>query len=264
MSRSWRSRLRILLTPERVVAETLPAFGCGHAEAQTWSVEGIHDFSWEAPLAILQRQASMLSRSTRIDITVANRYARYAFFQIPPRLNASERQSFLDHKVHQQFGPAAAGWQYRTSSTGAGNVLVAALPSALIDGIRAVTASPGAARVSIQPALTLAFNAWRFRAGATGWFVMVEPGQAVIGRMEQGQWRSLCARLLGGPTPEALYALLDREHLLQSLRECVPDIHLATSEIHTGFIASHADYRVHRLPAPEHPMRLTADHAVAA
>jgi len=262
VSPSWLNRLEIALGPQEVVATVRRAFARSKPVIHRWSVADGADPLWSGATVALVAGRNTLPPTRRVHVTVANRFVRYTALRIPRTLDDAERSTYLAHKLRTQFGDAAQHWSVRTSDTGhPEHHVVAAMPGALIDALLAAL-GPHAA---IAPALAPAFNAVRRSLRrVSAWAVMLEPGHAVVGWQNEGRWKTLASRALPEPTTAALFRLLDREALLQSIDDTGKDVYLLPGSVRLK-ATDDARYRLHDLAstAPRHPVHRGLD-ALAA
>src|ERR1700681_904318 len=84
------------------------------------------------------------------------------------------------------FGEAMSDWTVSLSEAPPGaSRLASAMPTALLESLRALTARHGQKLASVQPQLIAAYNTWRhiLPSAAAAWFVTVEQGSLAALRM---------------------------------------------------------------------------------
>jgi hypothetical protein len=129
---------------------------------------------------------------------------------------AGEREERLLATAHfvKVHGGMARSWTVRTSPGKPGApLLAAAVDTALIEAITALSSGAGLRLQSIQPALMAACNLQFASAAANAWVALAEPGQLLLGLQHAGQWRSLRSLPFNGETV-VLAELIEQERLL--------------------------------------------------
>lgn len=186
-----------------------------------------------APLAaVLQAGEQLLAacpRGSRVEVVLSNRFARFCLVPWSWDIDSpSEQQTLARHCLEEIYGEAVDGWQVRISPEAGGCMrLAAAIPEALLDGVRAQCTARGARLVSLQPYQMAAFNRFRRQLGQGDFlFILVEPGRCMLLLAQAGAWARV--RSLGvDDAPESLALLLGRELELLEARESVPrDVYL--------------------------------------
>ena len=187
MSPLWRDEVGMYLTPRRVC---LVRIGRGmrptllreedHSEAQRTP-------GWEPVLALLEgRLAQPEWTDARARIVIADQWVRYAVVPWSDSLSsADERMAHARELIASIFGDAS-NWAVSLSEAPPGESrLACAMPTALLESLRQLTARHGLKLASVQPQLIAAYNAWRHRLPtvAAAWFVTVEEGSLAALRM---------------------------------------------------------------------------------
>lgn len=197
MSRLWRERILVGLSPERLSALSLggrlrPRLLDRHAvllhgqEAAEWE-QGVH--ALEALLAEPAWQGA------DIGVVLSGHYVRHAIVPAGAGLSASARQTLAEVVFRDTFGDLARDWELRVSPAGGGlRSLACGVPRSLLAALR--TACGGHGRLfSIRPALMPVFNRVRREIGdSVGCLALVEPGRITLAFVEHGQWKYVDSR----------------------------------------------------------------------
>lgn len=220
MSRSWRDRLLIGLSPSelslvrvkgllrpRVVSKTVvpcdPAFGSE---------------SWHGAAAVLRDEAARFSDDA-LDVTLvlSNHFVRYTLVPWNDALaSAAEERAFARHCFVKIHGERSKAWTLSLSEEASGAPRIAsAIDTALLDAIRACFPPDSRARlVSVQPSLMTAVNFWCRSAVQSGaWLLIAEPERACLALHGEGHWQTVQNTKGSYGTPEDWGELLDRERL---------------------------------------------------
>jgi len=143
---------------------------------------------WEGVLALLEQRLSQGPWSdARARIVVADQWVRYSVVPWSDALSsAAERLAHARELMSGIFGDGMTDWTLSLSEAPPGaSCLVSAMPSALLESLREMTARHGQKLASVQPQLIAAYNTWRhvLPAGDAAWFVTVEEGSLAALRM---------------------------------------------------------------------------------
>jgi hypothetical protein len=143
---------------------------------------------WEAALALLEQHlAQPIWSDARARVVIADQWVRYTIVPWSDALSSAE-----EHMGHARelmasiFGDTLGDWTVSLSEAPPGaSRLACAMPTALLESMRELTARHGQKLASVQPQLIAAYNTWRHRlpAGAAAWFVTVEEGSLAALRM---------------------------------------------------------------------------------
>lgn len=226
MSLSWRERHILVLGSACAALYRYRRGDCGLLD--DCPLDGV-----TAPVAAaLQASERLLdgcARGSRVEVVLSNRFARFCLVPWSWDIDSPrEQESLARHCLEEIYGESADGWQVRISPEASGCMrLGAAIPEALLDGLRAQCTVRGARLVSLQPYQMVAFNRFRRQLGQGDFlFILVEPGRCVLLLARAGGWARV--RSLGvDDSPEALALLVGRELELLEARESVPrDLYL--------------------------------------
>jgi hypothetical protein len=143
---------------------------------------------WEAVLGLLeQRLAQPGWADARARVVIADQWVRYTVVPWSDALNSTdERMAHARQLMASIFGDALSDWTVSLSEAPPGaSRLACAMPTALLESLRELTARHGQRLASVQPQLIAAYNTWRHRlpAVAAAWFVTVEEGSLAALRM---------------------------------------------------------------------------------
>jgi hypothetical protein len=184
----WRDEVGVYLAQRRVCLVRIqrgirPAFARGEDHLDTQSGPG-----WENAAALLeQRLAEGAWSDAHARIVIADQWVRFAVVPWSDALSsAAERLAHARELMGGIFGDAMRDWTVSLSEAPPGALrLASAMPTALLESLRQLTARHGQKLVSVQPQLIAAYNSWRHRLpdAATAWFVTVEAGSLAALRM---------------------------------------------------------------------------------
>jgi hypothetical protein len=143
---------------------------------------------WESVLALLeQRLAQGRWSDARARIVVADQWVRYSVVPWSDALSSgAERLAHARELMSGIFGDAMTDWTLSLSEAPPGaSRLASAMPSALLESLRELTARHGLKLTSVQPQLIAAYNTWRhvLPDSEAAWFVTVESGSLAALRM---------------------------------------------------------------------------------
>lgn len=272
MSLSWRSELRLGVHPDRIAALQVRGVWRKRIQAEAlWHVaECTESERVKAVVDTISSNVASAISAARATVVLSNRWAHFAHIAVHEGLNERERDNYVRHKLKAVFGDVAATWTFRISAAEVvGGVIVSAVETALIDGIRAALTPAFGANVSIQPHFSAAFNRIRREIhDESAWLVVQEPKQVVMGRLQQGRWESLASRQVRDTSAEALFAALEREHALQAFPRACHNVYLYPAAATASLTAfEHPRYKV-RIVTPRRPdgfpLNKEQDYAVAA
>lgn len=220
MSLSWRERLDVFLTPERV--ETLRrgrfmARGKGDFASHALPSAGPDGAreEWREPLARLAGLS--MAEGMDLGLVLSSCFCR---FQLLPWMeevqSADERKAYGAIYFREVYGPAADVWEIMVSEEAPGlPSLACAVDRALLEALRSLAVEKTCRLVSVQPAFALAWNRWRGRLAREGAaLALAEPGAVVLATVAEGRWLSVRTRRLAGLTlAEALAALQEEQEV---------------------------------------------------
>lgn len=141
---------------------------------------------WAASLA----QLPGLPRFARLQVSVADRHARYLCLRWPAGLKGAERQAFVEHRFRSVFGDGP--WASLADRDAFGpTTLAAALPAGLPIALDAWARARGLRIASLEPAFVADYR--RHAAGfrGDGAFARIEAGRVTLGLWVAGQWRAI-------------------------------------------------------------------------
>jgi hypothetical protein len=237
VSPSWRNRISVFLSPQRVeLARLQRHVKSGRAEKQVAACERADgQTAWGAALVQLKR---MLPTGTGADIHIllSNHFVRYAV--IPPQSKIetpAELQTYAAFQMREIYGERAAEWELSISSwdpaTGA---VCAAVERGFLQELEELAASQRMKLKYVEPYFTSVFDHWHNRFdNERAWFALVETGRLCLALLEGGAWLRILNQRILDDVEEELLVALEREALL--------------------FSASAGTSGQVRLFAPEHP-----------
>lgn len=221
MSRWWSEQIRIILHPTQVV---LLRLGRGRAQkildkrVVTCSTQHNSLPAWHSALASLM-SALPEFHSGKCDVTVvlSNHFVRYVLVrQLDQVSTPEEEQALVQHHFSRIYGPAAANWNLKVSSTQSRNCpqVVCAIDQDLLDALRNLLQPTKTVLRSVQPYLMTAFNQYRQCLTPSAWLVLVEDGVFCLARLEQSCWQTIKCIRIGNDWRRELAIQLEREELL--------------------------------------------------
>ena len=181
MSRLFPDKLRVVLTPDEVLAGGRSVVADPAAGAEPWqgAVAALKSLEWTKPC--------------RVTAVLSNHFVRYAVLPWSDGLSTpAEEEAYLRHHFAKIHGERAKGWTLRASEAPRGALrLASAIDTALVEALKAAFPKNGKARlVSAQPELMEAANRWRGAIPAGGaWLVLAEPERACIALHAGQGWR---------------------------------------------------------------------------
>lgn len=223
MSPSWRSRLRITLSPGQARAVLVAGRPRQVEKTAVWhcppSEEDSHP--WQGALrALADAMPSFGVRGAPATVVLSNHFVRYALLPWSDQVTgAQERQALARILFEKHFGSQAAGWSIRLSDGAYGEAsLASAVDPQLPDAILATCAAAGLKSPSIQPALMTVFNDHRRQLTApNACLVVAEPGKLGLLAAHHGQCLAVRTMPFHGELAAELGPLVRRELLLAGL-----------------------------------------------
>jgi hypothetical protein len=184
----WRDEVGIYLAQRRVCLVRIRRGIRPTVSHDENYIEPLAAPGWESALALLeQRLAQGPWSDARARIVVADQWVRYSMVPWSDALSsAAERLAHARELMSGIFGDAMTDWTLSLSEAPPGaSRLASAMPSALLESLRELTARHGQKLASVQPHLIAAYNSWRHAlpAGEAAWFVTVEEGSLAALRM---------------------------------------------------------------------------------
>jgi hypothetical protein len=184
----WRDEVGIYLAQRRVCLVRMrrgirPTLAQEHDHAEPLAEAG-----WPGSLALLEQQlADPAWSDARSRVVIADLWVRYAVVPWSDSLNsAAERLGHARELMAGVFGDGMGDWTVSLSDAPPGQSrLASAMPTALLESLREMSARHGQKLASVQPQLIAAYNTWRhvLPGGAAAWFVTVEEGSLAALRM---------------------------------------------------------------------------------
>lgn len=227
MSLLWRDEIGVYVSPQKLVlARMKRGIRPQCVMERCVDLRQTTSADWSPPLAALQVQvASEAWHNANMRIAIADRWARYAIIPWNSLLqDDQEREAHARHVFTEMYG-AMHEWTLALSAPVAGRAQVAtALPTELVDGLRAIVTGNGCRLLSIEPQLVVAFNIARDRLPRHGcWFVSLDTGSLAAAHVTPHGWdRVHCVRLGENWAAELLrLRLLGRFSAGRASDECI-------------------------------------------
>ena len=184
----WRDEVGIYLAQRRVCLVRMrrgvrPTLAAEVDRADPQAAAG-----WDAALALLDAELAQTTWSdARARVVIADQWVRYSVVPwVDSLTSAAERLAHARELMAGVFGDSMGDWTLSLSDAPPGvSRLASALPTALLESLRALTARRGQKMVSVLPQLVAAHNSWRhvLPTTAAAWFVTVEAGSLAALRM---------------------------------------------------------------------------------
>jgi hypothetical protein len=184
----WRDEVGIYLAQRRVCFVRIRRGVRPALAGEEDHVEPLAEPGWEGSLALLeQRLAARTWSDARARAVIADQWVRYAVVPWSDALNSNaERLAHGRELMAGVFGEPMGEWSVSLSDAPPGESrLASAIPTALLESLRAMTARHGQKLTSVQPQLIAAYNTWRhiLPAAEAAWFVTVDAGSLAALRM---------------------------------------------------------------------------------
>jgi hypothetical protein len=184
----WRDEVGIYLAQRRVCLVRMrrgirPALATEVDRTDPQAAAG-----WEGALACLEAQLNEnIWSDARARVVIADQWVRYSVVPWSDSLHsASERLAHARELMAGVFGETMIDWTLSLSDAPPGTSrLASAMPTALLESLRAMTARHGQKLISVLPQLVAAHNTWRhiLPTTAAAWFVTVDSGSLAALRM---------------------------------------------------------------------------------
>jgi hypothetical protein len=190
----WRDELGLYLAPRRLCLVRLkrglrPTI-VGECEQ---AVDGGRTGDWEPAVRAAEEFLAQpqWGGAPVIRVVVADWWARYAVVPwVETIASAGERLAHARALLAASYGDAISQWEIQVSDAPPGVTRVACTISAgLTAAVRDLCARHGAKLVSLQPQLTVAYQASRHQLPEAGaWFVSLGDGMLTAARLVEGAW----------------------------------------------------------------------------
>jgi hypothetical protein len=184
----WRDEVGIYLAPRRVCMVRIGRGIRPSVMHEENHFEPQRAPGWEAALTLLEAQLGQPPwPDARARIVLADQWVRYTVVPWSDALSsAEERMAHARQLMAGIFGDGLADWSVSLSEARPGaSLLACAMPTALLEALRDMTARHRLKLATVQPHLIAAYNTWRHRlpTEAAAWFVTVEEGSLAALRM---------------------------------------------------------------------------------
>ncbi len=218
MSPWWREQLRVSLGADRVSVQRRSR-GPRRRERDTsrFDVAQTADApEWRPAVGAFFAAADAASwRGADLEIILSGHFVRYLALPWVDNLSAQDMQAYAQHQMQAVFGADAGVWSVCVGRAATGQPRIAgAIETALLDELRAQSASRGFHLNSLRPLLDAAVAALPAGGGAPeGWLAVVEPGRLSISRLERGHCVSVRSAAYSGGHEGPLLSLLEQDAL---------------------------------------------------
>ena len=193
MSPLWRDEIGLFIAPKRIVlARMKRGIRPVNVAERNMVVATRATNDWEATLDTLEVcLEDSIWHGVNLRLIVSDTYARYAIVPWSDALSdADERLQHARLCMANTFGDIVSQWTVTVSDAPPGSSQVAcAIPTALLERIRALTEAHDLTIKSVQPQLIAAFNGWRDRLPrGDAWFVSLDEGSLAAAHFTSTQW----------------------------------------------------------------------------
>ena len=234
MSPSWRNRLYIAISPERI---SLLKLGRGlKSELQARHDEAIavvgKQPSWQAALdRLTQLFEEPEWQNAEVNFVLSNRLIRYAAILFSAQLkNYSEQEAFARYSLTQTYGVIVEQWVLRIQQGKTGSHgLVSAVDHMLLEGLQQACSAHKLKLHSITPYLMPVFNSYHSAINRDpAWLVINEPGYSLFALLSGGEF--IAVNGVCHDNMSELPMLLDRENLAGSYTEPCKSVYVYTGD----------------------------------
>ena len=221
MSLLWRDQVSIYLAPRRLALARHARGRRGRVVASQEVVVENGNISDAGP--VLGRLAELLAEPAwqRADarVCVADHWVRYAVAPpLPAALDTAGRRSHARFLMADTYGEGIADWDVAIEESPPGHgAVVSALLAGLSAQLAQVLTGARLQLLSVQPHLTVAFNAWRsLLPQDNAWFITLREGWMAGAHLTGGHWdRVHTARLVS-------HAIVELERLQRASNFALP------------------------------------------
>ena len=184
----WRDEVGIYLAQRRVCLVRMRRGARPTLAAEVDRTDSQASAGWDGALDSLEQQLKENTWSdARARVVIADQWVRYSVVPWSDSLNSSaERLGHARELMGGVFGDSMTDWSLSLSDAPPGSSrLASAMPTALLEALREMTARHGQKLVSVLPQLVAAHNTWRhvLPTAAAAWFVTVDSGSLAALRM---------------------------------------------------------------------------------
>ena len=188
MSPLWRDEVGIYLAQRRLCLVRIRRGIRPTLAAQLDHTEPLAAVGWEGALDLLEQQMTEQKWSNACTrVVIADQWVRYCVVPWSDALSSTtERLAHARELMAGVFGAEMSAWTVSLAQARPGiSSLASAMPTALLQALRAFAARHGQKLASVQPQLIAAYNTWRhlLPADAAAWFVTVEEGSLAALRL---------------------------------------------------------------------------------
>ena len=267
MSRLWRDRLYLAITPNRIALVRM--HGRLRPQVAAKSIVPVQRTpgGWEPALTALTQvmMADQQWQNTDIRVVLSNDFVRYQLIPWSDAVaNAEEREAYVRQSFAQVYGDSMTQWAYTVSQTGHRAAwLASAVERALLAQLETVAEGTRSKLVSVMPHLMPTFNLARHKLKHKDlWFVQVEKYKLLLMLILDGHWQIISSRHIQKEQWQLeLPLLLEREWRLKGTGQKVPRrVIISAPEAHQAALYGASKWVFHWLrPTPQYGFSGRAD-----
>jgi hypothetical protein len=189
----WRDEVGLYVAPKRIVLTRMKrGIRAVHVAERNIAVDTGDTNQWEAALGTLEGcLADTTWHHANARLIVSDHWCRYAIVPWSDALSdQAERIQHARYCLANTYGEVVTQWTVTVNDAAPGTSQIAcAIPTALLNGIQALTEPNGLRVMSVQPQLIAAFNGWRGKLPRGGaWFVSLEEGSLAAAHFTPSSW----------------------------------------------------------------------------
>jgi hypothetical protein len=175
----WRDEVGLFIGPRKLVfARMQRGIRPKCVAEQGISIEAANCGDWQPALDAIRRQLnSDLWRNANARIVISDHWTRYAVLPWSAELSGeTERMTHARLVLSDTYGDIADEWTVSLSeNVPSVATVISAIPTRLLDDLRAVLDEGKLRMISLQPQLIVAYNSWRDKMpDGAAWFACVD------------------------------------------------------------------------------------------
>ena len=212
--------LLLYLAPDKVQAVHLRGWRQRIVGLHQMPIKGLSGDDFQSVLdAALSMVKTLRPQSVRV--LLADQWVRYFCFPWRPELrNAGEELAFARLSFDDIYGAnSSEGWRMTFSTEAPGQArLTAAVPEALLGGLKTKLADAKVKLVSVRTQLVAAIQAFPKSLPQAGWIMSHEPGRLSIAAWDVGGWQWVSSSRIASDVSSRLVSRFQQELILSGVR----------------------------------------------